>query len=197
MAQSPFRRSAGDDVVEAAQRRLDLLRRELAQAGLPPPLPGSGADGSDEPEEPGQPGGADPTGEPDLPGGRPVAGPAAGPVARPGRHVRRRGPAPGSLLGGWLLDRLPATLQGRVHLGQAQTALVAVIAALGLAAAAVVVLRSGSGGSVVVPASSPAHAATTRPLVPVVSVTPVPTAGPGTGAAATAPTGVVVVDVAG
>ena len=186
MAQSPFRRSAGDDVAEAAQRRLDLLRQELAQAGLTSPPPGDAPGVPDDREEPARP----------LP-------PTPTSVTRSGRHVRRRAPGAGSLLSGWLVDRLPATLQGRVTLGHAQSALVAVIAAVGLAVAAVLVLRSGSGGTAVVPASSPTRAGTTRPLVPVASVSAAPSAlagaatGPTTGQAGASPTGVVVVDVAG
>lgn len=169
MAKSRFRRPGGEDVAEAAQRRLDLLRQELAQAGVHPTAAA-----------------------PD-----PVPGPAE--VPEPGRHARRRGPGPGARLGsrlsGWVVDRLPATLQGRVRVGSAQTALVVVLAALGLAVAAVLALRSGSGGEAMVPVSSArAPAGTGRgPLVtPVPSASTIPS--PET---PTATPGVVVVDVAG
>jgi competence protein ComEA len=46
---------------------------------------------------------------------------------------------------GWLQDRLPTRLQGRVALGARELVLLVLVAAVGLAVAAVVVLRSGSG----------------------------------------------------
>ena len=116
------------------------------------------------------------------------------PVPEPGRHARRRRPGAGSLLGGWVVDRLPDTLQGRVRVGSAQTALVAVLAALGLAVAAVMALRSGSGGEVMVPTS---HATAPAGAGALVSPVAAPTSSSSRSAAASAAPGKVVVDVSG
>jgi competence protein ComEA len=107
---------------------------------------------------------------------------AAPPAASAGRHARR---SVGwrSLVLGWLHDRLPPTLQGRVQLGAAHLGVLALTVASGLAVTAWWVLRSDDAGALV-PAASPV-AATTSALV-------TPTSTP-TGA----PSGVVVVDVAG
>lgn len=190
MARSRLGRGAGEDVTQAAQRRLELLRRELAQAGVLPT-----AERGSELRPP-----ADVLPE-DLPQGLPEVVPAV--VPESGRHARRRRPGLGSQASGWLADRMPPTLQGRVHLGASQAALVAVLAAVGLAVAAVVVLRSGSGGGAVPVGGS--RPSTARPLVSAAAAAaPVgsPTAGPSPAADATGPSavdsaGVVVVDVAG
>lgn len=173
MAQSRFRRSGGEDPAEAAQRRLALLKQELAQAGVrPAEAPGAGDED-----------------------GPAAAAPAPVRVPAPGRHVRRRGAGVTTRLGGWLVDRLPVTLQGRARVGSAQAALVAVLAAVGLAVAAVVALRSGSGGEALVPVAGPARQASASSRVPVVPTTDGISTGPGTGSPS--PAGVVVVDVAG
>jgi len=100
--------------------------------------------------------------------------------ARPGRHARRSVGRWG-LLGGWLHDRLPSTLQGRVRLEPAQLGILALIVAAGLALSAWWVLRSDGTGTLV-PVSSPAAASPKLLVTPSVS----PTA-----------TGLVVVDVTG
>ncbi len=86
-----------------------------------------------------------------------------------------------ALLAGWLHDRLPPTLQGRVALGGAQVAVLALAVSLGLVVTAWWVLHTDDAG-VLVPAASPVGAQPS-PLV-----TPSSTA---------APSGTVVVDVAG
>lgn len=197
MAQSRFRRPAGGDVTAAAQRRLGMLRQELAQAGVhplehDPPILG-GPDGAEE----------------DTAAVGPVVVPTR--VPEPGRHARRRRAGIGDRLRGWLVDRLPPTLQGRARMGSAQAALVAVLAALGLAAAAVVALRSGSGGEAVVPVSGSVPGSTgpvsASPLVAAASAGPAGAGWPSADGAATGSTpgsasgspspGVLVVDVAG
>lgn len=156
-----------------------MLKEELAQAGVHPVTEAADVDVPTPTPE-----------SPPTPGARSAATPAS--VAEPGRHARRRGPGFGSLLGGWLVDRLPATLQGRVRVGSAQTALVAVLAAVGLAVAAVMALRSGSGGEAMLPTSGTAAPASARPLVP-----PASAAGGSPTATASASPQQVVVDVAG
>jgi len=120
------------------RRRLELLSAELA--GLRPvpldPRPSSGPEPG-EPADPPVPPGADPTG-----GGGPSDASAA-----PGRHARR--PDGLARLGGWLQDRLPPTLQGRVQLGTSQLTVVALLVALALAASAWFLLRADRGGTVV------------------------------------------------
>jgi competence protein ComEA len=189
MVQPRFRRAPDAAVTAAAQRRLATLRCELEQAGLPPlPTAPYDARGAERPDE-SETGAVTPV-----------------QVADPGRHARRRAPGLRSRLAGWLVDRLPPTLQGRTRLGAAQTGLVAVLAALGLALAAVMVLRSGSGQAAVLrtsgAVSASARPASAEPLVPVASV-PVPSGAAGTGRAPTgvvpppSRSGTVMVDVAG
>ena len=96
------RKHADEQVAEVARRRLALLSAELA--GLRPdpvdtPVPGSQDKAGELPD--------------DVPSAPPMAG-AGAPGA--GRHAHR--PVDTSVaLGGWLHDRLPATLQGRVRVG--------------------------------------------------------------------------------
>ncbi len=86
---------------------------------------------------------------------------------------------------GWLADRLPDGLQGRIRIGTPQLALVAVLAALALAAGAVAVLRSGVD-------TAPVPVAASASSSPLVTAAPSAQVTPG-GAGA----GMVVVDVAG
>src|SRR6478672_3271555 len=102
------RRSADEQVAEVARRRLALLSAELA--GLRPdpatPVPGSG-DGAGEPPD-------------DAAGRSPDPQAPLEPPLAAGRHAHR--PVATSVaLGGWLHDRLPPTLQGRVRLGSASS----------------------------------------------------------------------------
>jgi competence protein ComEA len=132
-------KDAGDPVAEAARRRLELLSQELARAGLAPVHA----------DDPG-PSRADPAPVPVTPAA----------VPEPGRHARQRDGAWSGRLGGWIHDRLPASLQGRVALGPAHLVLLAGVLAVALAAAAVVVLRSSPQGEPV-PAPRPAAALVT------------------------------------
>ena len=150
-------------LAEVTRRRLQLLSAEIAAArsDLPHPRPEGH---SDEPV--------------DL---RPRAA-APGPA---GRHARRSVGWRG-LATGWLEDRLPPTLQGRVRLGAAHLVVLAVAVAVGLVVTAWWVLRTDDAGELV-PASAPVGAASAgaeaEPLA-------TPAAPPGEPA-------VVVVDVAG
>jgi competence protein ComEA len=171
------RRQSQVEVTEAARRRLELLRRELSNAGIEPVQPVATHD------EPVAPAAVDPV----------------APVAPAGRHVRRS-VAPAARATGWLEDRLPTTLRGRVQLGARELAVLAVVAAVGLVVAAVVVLRSGAGRE---PVSAP-----TTPLASTSATAPttgapgalVPVAPTGSGtplAVASGSAAAVTVDVAG
>lgn len=137
--------------------------------------------------------------------------PDAARVPAPGRHLRAARPSPFGmvpsqlaqsrmmLFRGWLRDRTPAALQGRVSLGQGQLTVIAVLAAVAMAVVAFVVLRSGPHGD---PVQLPARTAGSPVGSRVES-----TGGPGTAKSSpSAPSGsagpagssgTVVVDVAG
>ena len=177
------RKAANEQVAEVARRRLELLAAELATASrpLPPPAPEAPAP-LDQPAEPS-----------DLP---------------PGRHARRS-VGSGALLLGWLHDRLPPTLQGRVQLGSSHLTVVALLVAAALAVTAWWVIRADGDGTVVptasgtsgiavsdLPVAAPAASASQSP--PGIA-TGAPTGAP-TGSSSAAPAGgaaPVVVDVAG
>lgn len=106
-------------------------------------------------------------------------------VPVPGRHAARRVGAGGGLL--------PATLRGRVLLGPAQLAVVAVLVAIGLAVTAWWVVRSDAEPAAEQAVAAPAGALV--PVEPVSSASPAGAAPVGTDGAATP--GTVTVDVAG
>ncbi len=168
--------SSREQVAEVTRRRLELLSAELA--GLrppprdPPSLRGEGRPGEHVPGEP-------PAGEPD--GGEPDP---------PGRHARRVAGA-GGRASGWLHDRLPPTLQGRVQLGASHLTVVALLVAAALAASAWFVLRADRGGTVVravraTPTARPTATMSGLLLTPSAAASPSPSA-----------TARLVVDVAG
>lgn len=101
-----------------ARRRLELMSAELAEArsvpGDPPP-----------------PAGTDGPGELDIESALPVDT-AAGPARMGGGHGRHayRPVEPVLRAGGWLEDRLPPSLQGRVRLGAAHLAALCVVTAI-------------------------------------------------------------------
>jgi competence protein ComEA len=173
------RKSSNEQVAEVARRRLELLSAELAAirrdpAGPPTP-PRSG--GSGEPPGPPEPVEAvSPTPRTDLPAGR---------------HKRHANGA-GHALGGWLHDRMPPALQGRVRIGAPQLSLLALVVAVAMAALAWWTVRATDGD--LVPARAPAR--------PVSSIAPIvtPAALPSSSLAAApsrSPEGTIVVDVAG
>lgn len=182
------RRSANEDAAEVARRRLQLLSAELAairpDPGLEPPS-GPGQDGS------GELSAADR-------GYRPVARVDAPPAPVPrsnegvGRHAARSVGSAASL-GGWVQDRLPARLQGRVRIGAPHLAALAVLVAAVMAVLAWSSVRASDPGDLV-----PARSVTTpgsgvsAPLVTPEAV-PAGASAPSTPSSAAE----VVVDVAG
>jgi competence protein ComEA len=111
-----------------------------------------------------------------------------------GRHAHRP-VAPSVAIGGWLQDRLPATLQGRVRLGVGQLAVLAVLVAAALGATAWWVVRADGGAATLPPVS-----ATPSALAPLPTGTPpaaTSSAAAPAGVASASPTDTIVVDVAG
>ncbi len=172
-------RQSQEEVAAAARRRLELLGRELEQAGLRRVDEVEDADEDSRLAE-------------ELP--RPV------PVEPAGRHLPPPRPGPvrrlGGAVGGWMGDQVPATLRGRTRLEPGPVLLVVALVGVAIAAAAVVVLRmDGDSEAVATRAGSPAASGSASPLVPTAS----PAGGPSTGAAAAAGgrSADVTVDVAG
>lgn len=156
-------RSSDDRLHEITRRRLELLSAEIA-----------GARGVDSPTSLDET--SEPLGEPPVP--------VHSVPLKPGRHARRPAGSWARLLG-WLQDRLPATLQGRVELGSTHLVVLAGVLAVGLAVTAWWVLRSDDAGTLV-PMSAPVGAEVAAPL-----------AAPSATASTTPAGGVVVVDVTG
>src|SRR4051812_21260643 len=171
-------RQSQDEVAAAARRRLELLGRELEQAGLRRVDDDSvDAGDSDEREArrrvPGLP-------EPEA-------------VAPVGRHARPPRPGLARKAGEWLRGQVPETLRGRTEIGSGAALLVVALVALALAGTVVVVLRM-HGDSEPVPAPA-ATVTTSAPSALSGSAAPAP------GASASAPAatagGTVTVDVSG
>jgi competence protein ComEA len=166
------RRSAQEQVAEVARRRLQQLSAELAE--LRPEGDGPARD----------PSAAEPVDDPALP-----------PTA-PGRHAQRS-VGLGISTAGWMHDRMPPALQGRVQLRPRHLAVLAVLVVAAFGVTGWWVSRSqGSDAplpAVTAPPTTLAEAAGS-PVPPTVAVsTPVagdPSAGAGD-------TGLIVVDVAG
>jgi competence protein ComEA len=185
------RRTAHDEVQVIARRRLELLRAELA--GMADGGPGTPAGSSEDP----------PVHPQTDTGGAHTASEAtvghAGTTLVPGRHARRR-VGVGARVGGWVHDRLPPTMQGRVALGPGHVAVVSLLVAVACALTAWWVVRA-DGDATLVPAAAPvvtgpSSGASGGPSVALVT----PEAGPdppSSAAAATVADAVVVVDVAG
>ncbi len=114
-----------------------------------------------------------------------------------GRHALRP-VSPAGRLGGWVHDRLPPTLQGRVRLTAGHLSVVALLVAAGFAVTAWWVVRADGGGSVVPAAtwSEPTPGETTGETAgePSTLVTPV---ADGASEPPVADQGIVVVDIAG
>lgn len=192
-----MRRHSQREVEAAAQRRLELLRRELEQAGLDrlddhrsgagkvEAVPGAGGSQASVRSRP-EPAGADPpvAEEPVLP--------EAAPVSPPGRHARpgRRSLAAGlaDRASGAVADRLPETFRGRAGLQAGPALLVVALVATAVLAGVVVLARSGAQ-SQPVPAPRPAAPATAP------RTSPVP--GPSGAPSARASGGSITVDVTG
>jgi competence protein ComEA len=185
------RRSANDEVADVARRRLEQLSAELA-AVRPDRVDPSPPDTWGGPGEP----------------ARPEHAPR-GPDPVPGRHAHRPLGLT-ALIAGWVLDRLPPTLQGRVRMSAAHLGVVALVVVGVLGVTAWWVIRAEGGSSAVQPVpvgAAPASpggptdpftnpsATAGSPLVP--SAAPSPGAAPGSAAQSPSPTSRIVVDVAG
>ena len=157
-----MRRHTQDQAAEAARLRLELLGRELEQAGLTPmePLPEVVPRAtSAQPRPLGQP-----TGE--LP--------AATVIAPAGRHLRATAGGGLSRLSRWLGEQVPETFRGRAGLGHGPIALVGALVLLALVVSIVGFVRAGGSSEAVAP-GPPVDAAT-----PLASTAPVaPGAAPG------------------
>ncbi|HYO38431.1 MAG TPA: helix-hairpin-helix domain-containing protein [Nocardioidaceae bacterium] len=147
------RRSGNDQIAEVARRRLELLSAELADLRRDPdgPVP-SGRSPVPRHETQSLVHSDDPERESVRLSGQP--GSDSGPVVArrpdvsPGRHAHRSVGVSG-LAAGWLQDRLPASLQGRVRMSAAHVVVVALVALLGVAVTGWWVWRSDNGGSAV------------------------------------------------
>ncbi len=192
-----MRRQSQREVEEAAARRLELLRRELAQAGLSP-VPEDPAPEDPVPEDP----------VTDVQASRVTTsrghdGPAlpqASRISSPGRHVRAdpRGAAsgPGARVCAAVADRLPETFRGRVALQPGPALVVVVLVAAAVLVGVVVLVRSGAQTRPVPPARV---AALTTPATPATPLPPrsSPVAGGSRAPSAGAAAGSVTVDIAG
>lgn len=145
-----------------------------------------------DPGAPPTPAVADGSGEHPSPLPRATQPPTAG---ERGRHARRRA----GVATGWVEDRLPSTLQGRVRVGASQLTVVAVMAAVGLGLLAWWSVRAADPGDLVAARSFTDTAPTALASnLPSPSAEAVPPAPPVAGSAsAAAPAGELVVDVAG
>ena len=140
-------RQSHEEVAAAARRRLELLGRELDQAGLRR------------------------VDELDDETAAPVPLPEASRVAPAGRHARPPRERATRRVGGWLGDQVPETLRGRrVGLDPGPVVLVVALVALAVTATAFVVHRMGGDVQAVPPRPGLTTAASASPLVP-----PVPT----------------------
>jgi competence protein ComEA len=131
------RRTSQLEVETVARRRLELLSAELAATRPVPddvPLPG---------------------GVESVGSGEPSEHPDPAPPGRPGRHAWRPVRSPGRL-DGWVEDRLPPSLQGRVRLGAGHLALLTTVAAVAMALLAWSVVRGHDPGDLA-PARAEVH----------------------------------------
>ena len=174
-------RQSQEEVSAAARRRLELLGRELDQAGLRRvdhvPAVATAAHPESEPE-------ADVDALPD-------GLPEAAPVVPAGKHLRPPRPGAGQRLRGWLGDQVPDTLRGRVGLDPGPVLLVVALVAVAVMATAFVVWRMG-GDAEAVPRAASAPGSPS----PLVAVPAPGSAGPSP-RSANGDSGSVTVDVAG
>jgi len=151
-----MRRQSQEEAAEAARRRLELLGRELDQAGLRRVDDGDAGDAGlgverDEDAAAGLP-------EPST-------------VAPAGRHARVSRSRRTQRLGSWVGDQVPETLRGRVGLDLGPVLLVVALVALAMAATAYVVLRTGGESEAVSDQPTLTEPADESPLVPSQSAT--------------------------
>ncbi len=126
-----MRRQSQEEVAEAARRRLELLGRELDQAGL------RRVDDADDRDS-------------ERSEDATASLPEPSTVAPAGRHARVSRSSGTRRLGSWVGDQVPSTLRGRIGLEPGPVLLVVALVALAVAATAYVVLRTG-GDSEAVP----------------------------------------------
>jgi competence protein ComEA len=172
------RKSSSQQVAAVARRRLELLSAELAEIRRDQvdPRDPMVRDGSGELS-------TAVFGAPD---------PSTPEATAPGRHARRS-VGPGALVAGWVHDRLPPTLQGRVQLGSSHLTLVALTVAAALAVTAWVVVRA-DGSQTTVPMARVAAAAGSGTPSALVSL---PSAGAGSASATPSTGSTIVIDVTG
>ncbi len=173
-----MRRRERDELAEVARRRLELLRVELS--GLRPEQEGADDDEHDFWTR----------SDPPLVGPAALGVPAPEPRALPdpGRHARSRRAGPGDRVPGWLADRVPDALRGRVGLSGQHGLVVLALVGVALAVAGWLAVRSGAHADAVPPQ---------RVVTTGGSSTREVTASPSGTATAGAATAPVVVDVAG
>jgi competence protein ComEA len=147
-----MRRQSQEEAAEAARRRLELLGRELDQAGL------RRVDDRDT-----RLGG-------DLDEGAATALPEPSTVAPAGRHARVSRPKT-RRVGSWVSDQVPETLRGRVGLDPGPVLLVVALVAVAMAVTAYVVLRTGGESEAVSSQPTLAKPADESPLVPTQTTT--------------------------
>src|SRR5680860_1263318 len=123
-------RQSQEEVASAARRRLELLGRELDQAGL------RRVDDLVEVDH----------GDHD---GSPAALPESATVSPAGRHLRPPRPGLTRRLAGWVGDQVPETLRGRAGLDPGPVLLVVALVALAVTATVYVVLRMGGDAEAV------------------------------------------------
>ena len=176
-----MRRRERDEVSEVARRRLELLQAELAGLRVEPDR---------EPDREQQAGDHEEFWTREQP---PLVGPAAlgvpAPVREPGRHAAGCAGRSGYRVPGWLAERVPEALRGRVGLSGQHGVVVLALVGVALAVAGWLAVRSGAHADAVPPprlvTTGGSATAEASPAVPA-----------GTAASAAA-TGQVVVDVAG
>jgi competence protein ComEA len=180
--------SSNDQVAEVARRRLELLSAELAAirrdpAGPPTP---DAPDGSGEPLLPAS------TAPEHIAAALPpdTVLPGTSRPQRPGRHARRSSGL--GLAAGWLRDRLPGALQGRVRIGAPQLSLLAVVVAAAMGMLAWWTVRATDAGELVTTGSLTSQGPASADALVTPSGTP--SAEPAT---SPSPDGLIVVDVAG
>jgi competence protein ComEA len=145
-------RQSQEEVAAAARRRLELLGRELEQAGL------RRVDDFDVEAD-----------GPELPEPSRVT-----PV---GRHARPPRPGPARRLAGWVGDQVPETLRGRTDLASGPVLLVVALVALAVTGTVLVVLRMGGDSEPVPLRASTASTGSDVPSTPSASTTGVAAGG--------------------
>jgi competence protein ComEA len=174
------RKSSTQQVAAVARRRLELLSAELAEIRR-------------DQVDPRDPMVRDGSGELSTA----VSGaldPSTPEATARGRHARRS-VGPGALVAGWVHDRLPPTLQGRVQLGSSHLTLVALTVAAALAVTAWVVVRA-DGSQTTVPMARVAAAAAAGSEISSALVS-LPSAGVGSASETPSTGSTIVIDVTG